>query len=104
MRARAGYYGSEEAVARGDKIPNVPLTTAIAGVLPAGDMPLSLVAAPFATPGRPTGTVAVTLGVQPDSRPSTAGARGQPAPPGPETLHVVVAALDPTMRLIASRE
>jgi hypothetical protein len=71
------------------------LTTTISGVLPATDIPLALVAAPFATPGKATGTVAVTLGVQP---------RAPASAPGSETLHVVVAALDPKARVIASRE
>jgi VWFA-related protein len=104
VRARSGYYGNEEAAARNAKVANLPLTTAIGGVLPDTDIPLTLVAAPFATPGRSTtGTVAVTLGVQPGSR-AIAGARGQGTTLRPETMHVVVAALDPKARLIASRE
>jgi VWFA-related protein len=104
VHARNGYYANEEAIARGARDPNAPLATAIGGVLPATDIPLALVAAPFATPGRPTGTVAVTLGVQPDTRRAPATVAGQPARPGSETLHVVVAALDPKARLVASQE
>jgi hypothetical protein len=95
VRARTGYVGNDEAVARSGTALDAPLTTAVSGVLPATDIPLALVAAPFATPGKMTGTVAVTLGVQ---------ARDAAVRPGPETLHVVVAALDPKARLIASRE
>ncbi|HVW06203.1 MAG TPA: VWA domain-containing protein [Vicinamibacterales bacterium] len=95
VRTRTGYVGNDEAVARSGTAPDAPLTTAVSGVLPDTDIPLALVAAPFATPGKMTGTVAVTLGVQ---------ARDAAARPGPETLHVVVAALDPKARLIASRE
>jgi hypothetical protein len=95
VRARTGYVGNDEAVARSGTAPDGPLTTTISGVLPATDIPLALVAAPFATPGKATGTVAVTLGVQP---------RAPASAPGSETLHVVVAALDPKARVIASRE
>jgi hypothetical protein len=104
VRARAGYYGNEEAVARSARAPDAPLTAAIDGVLPARDIPLAVVAAPFATPGAATGTVAVTLGVQPDNRTPTSGIADPPSPGRAETLRVVVAALDPKARLIASRE
>jgi hypothetical protein len=103
VRARTGYVGNDEAVARSGTAPDAPLTTAVSGVLPATDIPLALVAAPFATPGKATGTVAVTLGVEPGA--STSAATREPTTrPGPETLHVVVAALDPKARLITSRE
>jgi hypothetical protein len=95
VRTRTGYVGNDEAAARSGTAPDAPLTTAVSGVLPATDIPLALVAAPFATPDKATGTVAVTLGVQP---------RESTKRPGPETLHIVVAALDPKARLIASRE
>jgi VWFA-related protein len=104
VRARAGYYGSEEAVARNGKAPAAPLASAIDGVLPTKDIPLSLVAAPFATPGRSSATVAITLGVQAAGSRATADVPGPGGAPGPDTLHVVVAALDPKGRLLASRE
>jgi VWFA-related protein len=106
VHARNGYYANEEAILRGAREPDAPLATAIGGVLPATDIPLALVAAPFAAPGQATatGTVAVIVGVQPNSaRPASVD-----TPPAvrrtAETLHVVVAALDPKARLVASRE
>jgi hypothetical protein len=103
VRSRTGYVGNDEAVARSGTAPDAPLTTTISGVLPATDIPLALVAAPFATPGKATGTVAVTLGVQ-QGNSTSADARQPAARPGPETLHVVVAALDRKARVVASRE
>lgn len=99
VRARTGYYGNEEALGRSRKAPSAAPTGAIEGVLPATDIPLAIAAAPFATPGRTTGTVALTLGVPPVA---SSGAASRAT--NPETLHVVVAALDPKGRVIASRE
>jgi VWFA-related protein len=99
VRARTGYYGNEEALARSGKPRSAAPTSAVEGVLPASDISLAIAAAPFATPGRSTGTLAITLGVPPLAS-SGAVSRATTR----ETLHVVVAALDPKGRLIASRE
>lgn len=99
VRARNGYYGNEEAVARSGKPLTATPTSAIDGVLPTADIPLAMTAAPFATPGRPTGTVAIALGVSPLARPPSASPAANP-----ENFHIVVAALDPKGRVVASRE
>lgn len=113
VRSRTGYSGSDEALARNATTTNAPLTSMLGGVLPATDIPMSLVATPFATPGRTTGTVALTLGVQQpvgalgaDGRSTARGADGRSSNAAPDSnaMHVLVAALDPKGRLVATRE
>jgi hypothetical protein len=72
--------------------------------MPRAGIPLTLVAMPFATPGRTTGTVGLVAGIQKPARTDT----NTPAPdsraPAPTHLRIVAAALDPKGRMIASRE
>jgi VWFA-related protein len=100
VRARGGYYGNEEAAARSGRVADATLTTAIDGVLPIRDVPLTLVAAPFAMAGHQTATVALTIGIDPRVVPPGASAPIDAVEP----FHFVIAALDPKGRLIASRE
>jgi len=115
VRSRTGYSGADEALARNATTTNASLTSMLGGVLPARDIPLSLVATPFPTPGGATGTVALTLGVQQpnaavgsDGRGATGAApadgRGRATATGANSMHVLVAALDPKGRLVATRE
>ena len=95
VRARSGYFGNEEAASAAAGSSRAPLARAVEGAVPRTDIPLSLVAVPFATPGKTTGTVALTLGVT-----SPAGGNA----PRVEPVHLAIAALDPKGRVIASRE
>jgi VWFA-related protein len=97
VRSRAGYYGNEEATTRNGQ---GPVTSGIGGILPVRDVPLTLVAAPFALPGRQRGAVALTIGIEPPVVPPGTSSPSTTVEP----VHVAVAALDPQGRLIASRE
>jgi hypothetical protein len=67
VRTRSGYYAPDAVKAikssAGAKPGPSPLWKAISGLLPLGDLPLQVMAAPFAVPGRKDATVAVTLGI-----------------------------------------
>ena len=95
VRARSGYVGNEETAAVAAGSSREPLARAVEGAVPRTDIALSLAAVPFATPGKTTGTVALTLGVTPPARGTT---------PRVEPVHLAIAALDPKGRVIASRE
>ena len=73
VRTRNGYEADRPNDAkRKAELAAQPLGTALAGVLPKGDLPMQLTAAPFATPGRKEAVVAVMLGVQQPIRESAA--------------------------------
>jgi len=97
VRSRDGYYGNEEAAAVAAGSSRAPLVKAVEGAVPHTDIPLSLVAMPFAAPGKRTGAVALVLGFQSPTAVGAAGARRAP-------VHLAIAALDPKGRLVASRE
>ncbi len=64
VRTRSGYYATDaKAIRKEDKAS--PLVKAIAGLLPATDLPMEVALAPFMTQGKtgPTGTVAIVLGM-----------------------------------------
>ncbi|HVL67324.1 MAG TPA: VWA domain-containing protein [Vicinamibacterales bacterium] len=67
VRTRNGYTAArpekEPRRARGDDTP-LPLAKAVAGILPTPDMPMRVVVAPFAGPGKDTATAAIVLGLQ----------------------------------------
>jgi VWFA-related protein len=67
VRTRSGYYAPEAVKAvkasAGAKAGPSPLWTAISGLLPVGDLPLQVTAAPFAGPDRKEGIVAIALGI-----------------------------------------
>jgi hypothetical protein len=66
VRTRRGYYAPESG--RSDDSAAAPVDAALAGLLPRGDLPLQMVAAPFGVPGQPTPAVAVVVGLpSPDS-------------------------------------
>jgi hypothetical protein len=104
VRARAGYYGNEEAAARSAAATTSPLLRSVDGALPRTDVRLSLVAAPFATPGQPTGTVALVLAVEPSDQASAGTPPATSATGQTRTMRVAIAALDPRARIVASRE
>ena len=61
MRTRNGYYNEKR---RGEEGENAsPLTSALSGLLPKTDVPLDVVAAPFAIPGKAEVGVAIVLTV-----------------------------------------
>jgi VWFA-related protein len=95
VRARSGYFGNEEAASAAAGSSPAPLARAVEGAVPRTDIPVSLVAVPFATPGKTTGTVALTLSVTSPAGGATARV---------EPVHLAIAALDPKGRVIASRE
>jgi VWFA-related protein len=73
VRARNGYEADRPNDAkRKAELAAQPLGTALAGVLPKGDLPMQLTAAPFAIPGKKEALVAVMLGVQQPVRESAA--------------------------------
>ena len=104
VRARAGYYGNEEAAARSAATTSSPLLRSVDGALPRADVRLSLVAAPFATPGKPTGTVALVLAVEPFNQAATVAAPATTIAGRTRTMRVAIAALNPRAQLVASRE
>jgi VWFA-related protein len=71
VRARSGYYAPDaiKAVSTGEprKAGPSPLRMAISGLLPLGDLPLQVTAAPFATPDKKLGAVAIVLGIVQDA-------------------------------------
>lgn len=70
VRTRSGYYNAK---ARDEKAEAAaPLTAAMSGLLPKADVPLDVMAAPFAIPGKNDAGVAVVLTVHEDlpERPS----------------------------------
>ena len=73
VRTRNGYQADKPNDAkRKAELASQPLGTALAGVLPKGDLPMQLTAAPFAVPGKKDAVVAVMLGVQQPVRESAA--------------------------------
>lgn len=65
IRTRNGYQADKPNDAkRKAELASEPVGTALAGVLPKGDLPMQLTAAPFAIPGKKDAVVAVMLGVQ----------------------------------------
>jgi len=71
VRARSGYYAPDaiKAVKPGasTKAGPSPLYKAISGILPVGDLPLQVTAAPFSIPGKKESTVAIVLGIVQDA-------------------------------------
>jgi len=93
VRTRSGYYAGGK---RGDKVASAiaPETvTAIQGILPRNDLPLSVVAAPFALPGGTESAVAVVLGVR-QPQPSERDAK--------DPVKVLAAAFDRNGRSVQS--
>ena len=93
VRTRSGYYAGGK---RGDRTastlaPDTPAT--IQGVLPRADLPLSVVAAPFALPGGTESAVAVVLAVR-QPRPSELDAKNP--------VKVLAAAFDRNGRSVQS--
>jgi VWFA-related protein len=73
VRTRNGYQADRPNDAkRKAELASQPLGAALAGVLPKGDLPMQLTAAPFAIPGKKEALVAVMLGVQQPVRESAA--------------------------------
>ncbi len=72
VRARSGYYAPDAVKAvkssAGARPGPSPLWKAISGLLPVGDLPLQVMAAPFANPiqGKKEATVAIALGIVQD--------------------------------------
>lgn len=65
IRTRNGYQADKPNDAkRKAELASEPVGTALAGVLPKGDLPMQLTAAPFGVPGKKDAVVAVMLGVQ----------------------------------------
>jgi hypothetical protein len=66
VRTRDGYHAAKperERSARAGQAPR-PLLNALAGILPDADLPMRVVVAPFAVPGKDTGTVTIVLGLR----------------------------------------
>jgi hypothetical protein len=70
VRARSGYYATKpvkvDAGGKPVKREPSPLWKSISGLLPVGDLPLQVTAAPFAIPGKKESTVAIVLGIVQD--------------------------------------
>ena len=66
VRTRSGYVAEKPDVVakRKDAAAKEPLIAALSGILPKGDVPMSLTAVPFAVPGKKEAAVAVMLGVR----------------------------------------
>ncbi len=64
VRTRSGYYNAKEKVEKAAAA--APLTSALSGLLPKTDVPLDVMAAPFAIPGKVEAGVAVVLTVHED--------------------------------------
>ena len=95
VHTRSGYYAGGK---RGDRsasaiAPDTGTATAIQGILPRNDLPLSVVAAPFALPGGTESAVAVVLGVR-QPRPSDRDAKSP--------VSVLAAAFDRNGRSVQS--
>ena len=86
VHTRAGYYaGDTPGGARASSVIAPQTASAVGGVLPRRDLPLSVSAAPFALPGRAESAVAVVLGVR----------QPQPAPGDTKNpVNVLAAAFD----------
>jgi hypothetical protein len=96
VRTRSGYYAGETRVAGNKPSVVTPETaSALAGVLPRNDVPLSVSVLPFATPGKPESTVAIVLGVR-------HGVGKDRADNGP--VKVLAAAFDRNGRSVQSEE
>lgn len=71
VRARSGYYAPKidpaNPAARNAKKELSPLVKAIQGLLPQGDLPLQVTAAPFAIAGKKESAVAIVLGIVQDA-------------------------------------
>ncbi len=89
-RARNGY--SEPKPAKRGKEPS-PIASAIAGLLPDSDLPLRMVLAPFAIPGRKQAAVAVVIGL---TRPAV-------DEPMTDDVHLLVGAFTPEGKSRASK-
>ena len=61
MRTRSGYYNAKAKAEEANAA--APLTSALSGLLPKTDVPLDVVAAPFAIPGKAEVGVAIVLTV-----------------------------------------
>jgi hypothetical protein len=90
VRARNGY--SEPKPAKRGKEPS-PIASAIAGLLPDSDLPLRMVLAPFAIPGRKQAAVAVVIGL---TRPAV-------DEPMTDDVHLLVGAFTPEGKSRASK-
>jgi VWFA-related protein len=70
VRARSGYYAPDAIKSvdsgRSSKAGSSPLLKAISGLLPVGDIPMQVMAAPFLAPGKKEATVAIVLGLVQD--------------------------------------
>jgi VWFA-related protein len=70
VRARSGYYAPDAITSvdsgRSAKSGQSPLLKAISGMLPIGDLPLQVTAAPYVIPGKKEATVAIVLGIVQD--------------------------------------
>ena len=64
VRTRSGYYNAKEEVEKAAAA--APLTSALSGLLPKTEIPLDVMAAPFAIPGKVEAGVAVVLTVHED--------------------------------------
>jgi VWFA-related protein len=64
IRTRSGYYNAKEKVEKSAAA--APLTSALSGLLPKTEVPLEVMAAPFAIPGKVEAGVAVVLTVHED--------------------------------------
>jgi len=97
VRSRAGYYTGETRVKEATpNLLNPETATALEGVLPRTDVPLSLGVAPFAMAGREESAVAVVLGI----RQQVALDRSGPSQP----VKVLTAAFDRNGRSVQSVE
>lgn len=97
VRTRSGYTEPHPARDRraAEQVADAPLAAAISGLLPKGDVPLQVWAAPYAAPGGRTANVAITLGIR-----QTLQARAEA---GAETVHVSIDAFTPEGRRRAGR-
>lgn len=66
VRTRNGYHAAKPERARPARAGQAPrpLLNALAGILPDSDLPMRVVVAPFAVPGRSTGAVTIVLGLR----------------------------------------
>jgi hypothetical protein len=95
VRTRSGYYAGEKVVA-GNKpsVVDPETASALSGVLPRTDVPLTVSVAPFGVTGKSESDVAIVLGVRQTTR-MEAGAAGAP-------VKVLAAAFDRSGRSVNS--
>ena len=97
VRTRSGYYAGEMRVAGNKPSVVTPETvSALEGILPRNDVPLSVSVLPFATPGKPQPTVAIVLGVR--------HAVGKDRTDNKGPVRVLAAAFDRNGRSVQSEE